>query len=98
MFTLAASAGKLIWARRIRLYTPFAEQGFVSVLLNKTLRSSTLRLACIYVIVFSLGIFGVMAYVYWSAVDYVSDKSDSNVEIECNLLIQTFNRFGRGGV
>jgi signal transduction histidine kinase len=68
------------------------------VLLNKTLRSSTLRLACIYVIVFSVGIFGVMAYVYWSAVDYVSDKSDSSVEIECNLLIQTFNRFGRGGV
>jgi signal transduction histidine kinase len=65
------------------------------VLLSKTLHSSTLKLAFIYVIVFSFVIFAIIGYAYWSAMGYVADKSDQNVRTECDVLAETYRRLGK---
>jgi signal transduction histidine kinase len=68
------------------------------VLLSKTLRSSTLKLAFIYVIVFSSAIFAVLGYVYWSTVTYISEKSDRNITAERALLIKAYGDAGQSGL
>ena len=72
--------------------------GFAFVLLSKTLRSSTLKLAFIYVIVFASAIFAVLGYVYWSTVAYVSKKLDRTIIMEHALLIKTYDNAGRAGL
>jgi signal transduction histidine kinase len=61
------------------------------VLLNKTLRSSTLRLAFIYVVVFSAAIFGLLGYVYWSTVGYLYEESDRSISAELGLLTKAYD-------
>ena len=46
------------------------------MLLSKTLRSSTLKLAFIYVVAFCAAIFGLLGYVYWSTVTYLYEITD----------------------
>jgi signal transduction histidine kinase len=65
------------------------------VLLNKTLRSSTLRLAFIYVVVFSAAIFGLLGYVYWSTVGYLNKKSDRAISVELSLLTKAYDASDR---
>ena len=61
------------------------------MLLNKTLRSSTLRLAFIYVVVFNAAIFGLLGYVYWSTVGYIYKESDRTISAELGLLIKAYD-------
>jgi signal transduction histidine kinase len=69
---------------------------FVSVLLSKTVRSSsTLKLAFIYVIAFCAAIFGLLGYVYWSTVTYLHKISDRAISAECALLTQAYEAGGR---
>jgi signal transduction histidine kinase len=68
------------------------------VLLSETLRSSTFKLAFIYVIVFSSAIFSVLGYVYWSTVTYVSEKSDRNITAERALMTKTYDKAGQSGL
>jgi signal transduction histidine kinase len=68
------------------------------VLLSKTFRSSTLKIAFIYVIVFSGTIFGVLGYVYWSTVTYVNEILDRSIETETDVLVETFSTAGRRGL
>ena len=68
------------------------------MLLSETLRSSTLKLAFIYVIVFASAIFAVLGYVYWSTVAYVSKKLDRTIIVEQALLIKTYDTAGRSGL
>jgi methyl-accepting chemotaxis protein len=63
------------------------------VLLSKTLRSSTLRLALIYVFVFSALIFGLLGYVYWSTLAYLHEKSDLAVIAGRTPLLDDLDRF-----
>jgi len=72
--------------------------GFASVLLGKTLRSSTLKLAFIYVIVFSSAIFAVLGYVYWATVDFVSKNFDRSISVEWALLIKAYGSVGQTGL
>jgi signal transduction histidine kinase len=65
------------------------------VLLSKTLRSSTLKLAFIYVTAFSSAIFIVLGYVYWSTVTYVTDKFDRSIVAENALLLKTSENASR---
>jgi len=71
---------------------------FASVLLGKTLRSSTLQLAFIYVIVFSCAIFAVLGYVYWATVTFVSENLDRSISAEGALLIKTYDSAGHIGL
>jgi signal transduction histidine kinase len=69
------------------------------VLLSKTLRSSsTLKLAFIYVILFSSFIFILLGYVYWSTVAYVSAKSDHDLAAERDILTRTYAKTGENGL
>ena len=65
------------------------------MLLNKTLRSSTLRLAFIYVVVFSSAIFSLLGYVYWSTVGYLNKKSDRAISVELSLITKAYDASDR---
>jgi signal transduction histidine kinase len=71
---------------------------FVCVLLSKTLRSSTLKLAFIYVTVFSSAIFAVLGYVYWSTSSYISETSDRDLVTETAILNKTYVNHGPDGL
>jgi signal transduction histidine kinase len=71
---------------------------FASVLLSKTLRSSTLKLAFIYVILFSAAIFGLLGYVYWSTARYLYEISDRAIYAEGVLLTKAYEVGGRDGL
>jgi signal transduction histidine kinase len=68
------------------------------VLLAKTLRSSTLKVALVCVALFSAGVFLLLGYVYWSTAGYVRGRSDHAISAERFLLIQAYDRAGRDGV
>ena len=68
---------------------------FAFVLLSKTLRSSTLRLAFIYVALFSAAIFGLLGYVYWSTIGYLHEQSDRDISVELGLLTKAYGAGGR---
>jgi signal transduction histidine kinase len=68
------------------------------VLLNKTLRSSTLKLAFFYVIGFSSAIFSVLGFVYWNTVAYVSAEADRSIAAEGAALRKIWAASGRGGL
>jgi len=68
------------------------------VLLAKTLRSTTFKLALI-----SIGVFGAVAialfgYVYWSTKTFVLSRSDSVIEAEQAMLRNIYDTRGREGV
>ena len=68
------------------------------MLLDKTLRSSTLRLALIYVGLFAAAIIGLFGYVYWSTLSYVRAQSDRSISAERSVLDAAFAAGGRQGV
>lgn len=68
------------------------------MLLTKTLRSSTLKLALIYVTVFSAAIFAILGYVYWSTVSYLSETTDRSIAREAVVLSDTYADTGRNGL
>jgi signal transduction histidine kinase len=68
------------------------------VLLTKTLRSSTLRLALICIAVFGTAVCALFSYVYWSTAHYVRSRSDQAIAAERAVLRQTFDHNGRDGL
>jgi signal transduction histidine kinase/opacity protein-like surface antigen len=91
----AVFVGRSTANRIIRCSIPFEASDFAFVLLNKTLKSSTLRLAFIYVVVFSAAVFGLLGYVYWSTVGYLYEKSDRVISMELDLLTKAYDAGGR---
>ena len=65
------------------------------MLLHKTLKSSTLKLAFIYVGVFSAAIFGLLGYVYATTASYLHQRFDGGIAVERRLLIDAYERGGR---
>jgi hypothetical protein len=68
------------------------------VLLSKALRSSTLKLALIYVTVFSAGIFAVLSYVYWITAGHLSEQFEDSLKSEFLSLLETYDRAGHDGL
>ena len=68
------------------------------MLLSKTLRSSTLKLAFIYVTLFSTAIFALLGYVYWSTARYLYEVSDRAISAESVLLAKAYEAGGRDGL
>ena len=68
------------------------------MLLNKTLRSSTLKLAFIYVVAFCAAIFGLLGYVYWSTVTYLYEITDRAISADAALLTKAYEAGGREGL
>jgi signal transduction histidine kinase len=68
------------------------------VLLVKTLRSSTLKLAILYVTGFSSAIFAVLGYTYWNTINFVTENSDHAIAAESAVLRETYGISGSNGV
>ena len=56
------------------------------MLLVETLRSSTLRLALISILVFGAAVIGLLGYVYFSAASYVRLLADRDIAAEIAVL------------
>ena len=68
------------------------------MLLTKTLRSSTLRLALICIGIFGTVVCALFSYVYWSTATYVRSRSDHAIAAEQAILRQAFDSAGRDGL
>ena len=68
------------------------------MLLAKTLRSSTLRLALICVGIFGAAVCALFSYVYWSTASYVRGRSDHAIAAEHVILRHAYDRAGRDGL
>jgi signal transduction histidine kinase len=69
--------------------------GIVSVLLAKTLRSSTLRLALIWIGIFGAAVAALLGYIYWSSTAYMLKQSDQTIAMELAMLREAYTRAGR---
>ena len=65
------------------------------MLLNKTLRSSTFRLALLYVGVFGVAVVALFAYVYWSTAGHLRSHDDALIIADQRRLIDVYNSGGR---
>jgi signal transduction histidine kinase len=68
------------------------------VLLAKTLRSTTFKLALISIGVFGAVVIALFGYVYWSTTTFVLSRSDSVIEAEQTMLRNIYDTNGRDGV
>ena len=68
------------------------------MLLNKTLQSSTLKLAFIYGILLSSAIFALLGYIYSSTASYLYKKPDQFLKVERELMNNAYNEAGRNGI
>jgi signal transduction histidine kinase len=68
------------------------------VLLIKTLRSSTLRLALICIGVFGTVVCSLFSYVYWSTASYLRSRSDHAIAAERAVLHHAYDDAGRHGL
>jgi signal transduction histidine kinase len=68
------------------------------VLLAKTLRSSTLRLALIWIGIFGTAVAALLGYVYWSSAAYMLRQSDQALAMELVSLREAYTRGGRDQV
>src|SRR6266436_2101139 len=96
--TSDASAEKSTVSRPIRSSIPSAASGFVSVLLAKTLRSSTFKWALIWITIFGAVVIALFSYVYWSTAAYVHGRSDRAIAAEQIILQKAYASTGRGGL
>jgi signal transduction histidine kinase len=68
------------------------------VLLARTLRSSTLKLALISIGIFGAAVIVLFGYVYWSTASYVQSRSDRAIAAEQAILQKVYDGAGRGGL
>ncbi len=68
------------------------------MLLAKTLRSSTFKLALFCIAVFGAIVFGLLGYVYWSTVSYVHGRTDHAITMELAILQRVYTSSGRSGL
>jgi signal transduction histidine kinase len=65
------------------------------VLLTKTLRSTTFRLALISIAVFGAMVIALFGYVYWATTNFVLSRSDSAIAAEQAMLRNIYDSGGR---
>jgi signal transduction histidine kinase len=70
----------------------------MSVLLAKTLRSSTFKLALISIGIFGAVVVALFGYVYWSTASYVRSRSDHAISKELAILQKAYASAGRSGL
>lgn len=70
----------------------------MSVLLAKTLRSSTFKLALICIGIFGATVVALFGYVYWSTASFVHGRSDHALTTELAILQKAYAGGGRSGL
>jgi signal transduction histidine kinase len=97
-FTSDASAARSTLRKPIHSSIQSVASGFVSVLLAKTLRSSTFKLALICIAIFGAMVFVLLGYVYWSTASYVRNRSDHALTTELAIMQRAYAIAGRSGL
>src|SRR5262249_21301584 len=97
-FTSGACVGRLTASRHIRCSILYAASGCAVVLLAKTFRSTTFKLALISIGVFGAVVIALFGYVYWSTTTFVLSRSDSVIEAEQATLRNMYDTSGRDGL
>src|SRR6266852_5217858 len=92
---LDASDGRWTAVEPTRSFIRCVASDFASVLLAKTLKSSTFALALVCVTLFSAAVFGLLGYVYWATTDYVRSRYDRAISADRALLVQANGKAGR---
>lgn len=65
------------------------------MLLDRTLKSSTFRLAVFCVVLFSGAMFVLLGYAYWATAGYIGAQTDRAISADRAALIETYDRAGR---
>ena len=65
------------------------------MLLTRTLKSSTFRVAVICIAVFSGAIVALLGFVYWATADYVHRRCDAEISADRASLVQAYEKAGR---
>jgi signal transduction histidine kinase len=65
------------------------------VLIAETLRSSTFKVALIWIVCFGAIVVALFGFVYWSTTSYVIDQSDRAIDADRAALIAAYQRGGR---
>ena len=68
------------------------------MLLAKTLRSSTFKLALIWIAIFGALVLSLLGYVYWSTAAYVRERADRVIAAEAMSLRNVYDSAGRDGL
>lgn len=68
------------------------------MLLAETLRSSTLKLALIWIGIFGAIVLALFTYVYWSTASYVRGRADHAIAEEQTALRKAYDSAARGGL
>jgi len=66
--------------------------------LNKLFRSSTFRLALIYMVLFSTSVLALLGFIYWSTAGYMSRQADETIEAEIKGLAERYETDGLTGL
>jgi signal transduction histidine kinase len=61
-------------------------------------RTSTFRLAILYVLLFAGSVFAVLGFLYWQTVVYVSRQTDETIDAEITGLAEQYRQRGLGGL
>jgi signal transduction histidine kinase len=70
----------------------------VSALLAKTLRSSTFKLALLFIGIFGAAVVALFGYVYWATTSFLFSQSDHALTTELSALTKTYASAGRAGL
>lgn len=65
---------------------------------TRFLRSSTFRLALIYMLLFASSVLVLLGFIYWSTVSYLSAQTDDTIEIEILDLTDRYRHAGLAGL
>ncbi len=64
----------------------------------KYLRRSTVRLALVYILIFSVSVIGLFAFIYWSTAAYMLKQNDITIILEIRGLIDHYQEKGLAGL
>ena len=67
-------------------------------MIQRYLRSSTFRLALVYMVLFSVSVLIILAFIYWSTAAYMAQQTDTTIEAEIAGLADRYERDGLGGM
>ncbi len=65
---------------------------------TRFLRSSTFRLALVYMLLFGSSVLVLLGFIYWSTVSYMSSQTDNTIEIEILDLTDRYQQDGLAGL
>ena len=78
---------------------PFGGQAIPSVRTElKLLRTSTFRLAAVYLVLFAVSVSAILAYVYWNTAVLIEQQTDDTIAAEVRGIAEQYQQRGIAGV